>query len=344
VTAPKKKTPRRATKKKVRKKTVRKKTPRKKAPARRTANPGGGVSVAVVSAVSAAAGAIARAACTAGGGVAAWLGAHAGRGVASLARSRDVQRIAALGLLSGALAFASYGVRNEVEGWPQFAIRADALSANGQPEGLSKRVSRDLERLPLPRPTSAFDRRLVPFTAALLADLQWVESVESVRLVPPRGLSFSVTTRTPVARVGRHVLTHDGMLMEQDYAAEPNLLPRVVGLSTDLLAKRSALRATVSVLDDLGALASRVKDIEVSGLGKFSLDSEICLVLDTGTIVDWGRPSCSDRSNLPGETKRAALEEFLERGPDLSTVESVSVRWDETGYVLKPASTLASSR
>ncbi len=339
MTAAKKKTSRRATKKKVRKKTV-----RKKAPVRRTASSGGGVSAAVVTALSSAAGATAKGICVVGSGLGAWLGTYAGRGIASLARCRDVQRLAALGVLSGGLALASYGVRAEVETWPQFAIRADALSSQGLPEGLSKRVSVDLERLPLPRPTTAFDRRLVPFAAALLGDLQWVESVETVRLVPPRGLAFSLKTRTPVARVGEHVLTRDGVLMESHYAAEPELLPRMVGLSksADLLGKRRALRATVSVLEDLGALSSRVKQVDVSALGEVSLASEISLVLDTGTVVDWGRPSCSDRSNLAGETKRAALEEFLEFGPALAKVERVSVRWDETGYVLKPATALAS--
>jgi hypothetical protein len=243
----------------------------------------------------------------------------------------------------GAFSLSCHAVRAHVEAWPKFAMTSETLRVGTPPPGLSERASSDLAALPLPRPTSPFDRRLVPFAAARLSELPWVKSVDAVRLKAEGGLSFSMTTRLPVARVGGQVVTGDGVTIAARYAGEPERLPRLVGCSGT--PSQLALDAVVSVLDDLGPFADRVRDVDVSGLvGEDALASEVVLILDGGLRVEWGRPSCSKRPNLAGATKRAALVEFLERGPELATVAVVSVRWDETSYVLKPATELAANQ
>ena len=88
-----------------------------------------------------------------------------------------------------------------------------------------------------------------------------------------------------------------------------------------------------------------VDEVHVGGLtSRDPRISGIVLLLTEGVRVDWGRPSGDVRPHLPGESKRAALAEFLESGIDPATVERVSLRWDETIYTLNPAALASAHR
>ncbi|RMG09013.1 MAG: hypothetical protein D6731_20670 [Planctomycetota bacterium] len=258
-----------------------------------------------------------------------------------MARSRDAQRVAVLALLGGAVVYASSEARARVARLPEFRIRHGAVGASAPPPGLSPAVLEDVRRLPLPREANAYDRRLIPFAAALLRELEWVADVRRVELVHPASLRFSLTPRRPLGRVvegGRQcVLTDDGALISARYAADPERLPEVTGLPSPArpLARQRALAAAIDVLEDVAGLRARVLAVDLGALEGDPRRSAIRLRLEGDVDVAWGRPDTDERPHLPGESKRAALEEFLEQGPPLSSVATVSLRWDETVYVLR---------
>ncbi|MCO5166538.1 MAG: hypothetical protein M9894_09255 [Planctomycetes bacterium] len=268
------------------------------------------------------------------------------------AASPDVRRLALLGALGAGVAGASEAARARVEAWPRFQVDRAALQLTPLPDALSPRARRDLERLPLPPRPNAFDPQLVPFTAACLAGLPWVKEVEAVRLDAKGRLSFALLAREPVARIasrgGDEVLTADGALVPLAYAARPDDLPAVLGAPASGEGRLRALAAANALLRELGALRPHVKALDLSNLdgARDPRESEVVLHLVQGPRVDWGRPPGPGddaeprtiRAGLPrldGAAKLAALRRFLEGGPDLATVERVSVRWDEVTYVLK---------
>ncbi len=275
----------------------------------------------------------------------AWAAAGLARAARRVSAVPEVRRLAALAVLAGAVAGASHAVRQRVEAWPQFALGAAQLQCPAPPAGLSEAARRDVARLPLPVEAHAFDRRLVPFLAASLRELPWVEAVDEVRLEAPARLRFRVRTRRPIARVGDALLTHDGALIPASYGAQPALLPLLSGVpaASRALARQRALAAAVRVLEDLGPLAARVEAIDVGNLGgaQDPLASEVTLTLVGGTSVAWGRAGTSERPHRAGAVKRAELEAFLAAFPDLARVEQVSLRWDQTTYVLRAAPAVA---
>lgn len=272
------------------------------------------------------------------------------------AASPDARRLVLLGALGAGVAGASEAARARVEAWPRFQVDRSALRLTPLPDALSPQARRDLERLPLPPRPHAFDPQLVPFTAACLAGLPWVKEVEGVRLDARGRLSFALVAREPVARVvgragpspGDEALTRDGALVPLAYAARPADLPVVVGLPVAGEARARALEAVNALLKELGPMRAHVRGLDLSNLGgaRDPRESEVVLHLVQGPRVDWGRPPGPGddadprtiRAGLPrldGAAKVEALRRFLERGPDLATVERVSVRWDEVTYALR---------
>ncbi len=281
-------------------------------------------------------------------------GALVAEGLRRAAASPDVRRLVLLGALGAGVATASEAARARVEAWPRFQVDRGALALTPLPPCLSERARRDLERLPLPPRPHAFDPQLVPFTAACLAGLPWVKDVDAVRLDGRGRLQFSLVAREPVARIGHgdEALTRDGALVPLAYAARPEALPALEGVAPGGRARERALVAANAVLRELGDLRAHVTALDLSNLDgrRDPLASEVVLVLAQGPRVDWGRPpedapddarASLGRPRLDGPAKLAALRRFLEAGLDLSTIERVSVRWDEVTYVLRaPAPTV----
>lgn len=263
-------------------------------------------------------------------------------GLRGLATSPDVRRLLLLGALGAGVAAASDAARARVEAWPRFEVDRAALTLTPLPPCLSDRARRDLERLPLPPRPHAFDPQLVPFTAACLAGLPWVRQVERVDLDARGQLAFSLVAREPIARLAGvegadgGALTRDGAVVPLDYAARADALPALTGVpaSGDLRAR--ALTASIAVLADLEDLRAHVVSIDLSNLGGGidPLASEVVLSLSSGPRVDWGRPP-ADGMCVDGAAKRQALRTVLEGGLDLTTVERISVRWDEVTYALR---------
>lgn len=262
-------------------------------------------------------------------------------GVVWMMASRDVQRLAALALLTGALVGVSRLVEQRVQSWPRFAVPSRLAAASSPPAGLSTRATDDLARLPLPRHVTAFDPTIVPALATRLKRLPWVEQVVQVRLLPPNRLAFSLRAQRPIAQLGAGpgvpVVSASGRTMPRVYAANPDALPRFVGVPEQGEPRRVALAAGAQVLDDLGDLATRVAVVDLSNLGgvRSRGASEVVLAVRKGPRVDWGRPGTTERLHRAGPSKRQALGAFLEQFPQLSRVEQVSVRWTKTTYRLK---------
>lgn len=269
-------------------------------------------------------------------------------GLRRAAASPDVRRLVLLGALGAGVATASEAARARVERWPRFQVDRAALALTPLPPCLSDRARRDIERLPLPPRPHAFDPQLVPFTAACLAGLPWVKEVDAVRLDGQGRLSFSLVAREPVARIGPdEALTRDGAVVPLHYAARPEALPALEGVPASGAARDRALFAANAVLRELGDLRAHVTAVDLSNLDgrRDPLQSEVVLALAQGPRVDWGRPPeppppadaprALGRPRLDGATKLAALRRFLDAGLDLSTIERISVRWDEVTYVLR---------
>ena len=273
----------------------------------------------------------------------------AGRAAVATCRTRGVQRVVGLVAIAGALSLASLRVREQVESWPRFAVDRTQLILGAPPAGLSERVRDDIARLPLPTRPHAFDHRLVPFVAACLNDLPWVARVHDVRLSPPNQLSFDLAVRAPLAQLDAGadapLVTRDLAIIPRAYGAHPDLLPRLLGVpgASRPLARRRALEAGAQVIEALGELALEVERVDLSNLDgrRDPLASEVLLVLRSGLAVEWGRAETSARPHRPAAEKRAALEAFLAGYAALDQVERVSVRWEETVYVLRPAAELS---
>lgn len=317
-----------------RKKAPAKKAPAKKAPAKKTGSEPSG---------SALAGAVA-----AGAGAVAGSGAKAlGRGLWALMRSRDVQRLVAIGVLAGALVGTSKLVKQRVQTWDQFELRLGLRADAPPPPGLSAAATRDLAAIVLPDHVHAFHPGVVPGLAKHLDSLPWVASVEELRLLPPAKLELKLRTHRPLAQLGESggpLVATGGALIPRVYGAHPDRLPRILGAASGPERARS-LQVGVQVLQALGPLVAQVEAVDLSNLGgrRDARRSEIVLRLAGGLLVDWGRPEPTEAEGAeslglprrdPAE-KRADLEAFLAGFPQVNSVERVSLRFDEVTYTLR---------
>jgi hypothetical protein len=315
-----------------RKAPAKKRAPVKKSPAKQ-GEPSSG---ALVGAVAAGAGAVA-------GGSAKALG----RGLLALCRSRDVQRLVAIGVLAGALLGTSKLVKERVQTWDQFELRLGLRADAPPPPGLSPAATRDLAAIVLPDHVHAFHPGVVPGLAKHLDSLPWVASVEQLRLLPPAKLELKLRTHRPLAQLGESngdLVASGGALIPRVYGAHPDRLPRLLGVSGGL-DQAQHLQVGVQVLQALGPLVAQVEAVDLSNLNgrRDPLRSEVVLRLAGGLLVDWGRPEPIEVEGLENlgpprrdpAAKRADLEAFLAGFPQVSSVERVSLRFDEVTYTLR---------
>lgn len=262
-------------------------------------------------------------------------------------RHPDAQRALGGAVLLGGLALASTGVRAEVESWPRFMVEPARLAADGLPPELGPRARADLTGLPLPARTSSFDPRLVGWVQACLQDLPWVESVERVWLGGPDRIDFALRPRLPRARLGEGpeapIVTADGAVIPAAYAADPEALPRLLGVPGPQrpTPRREALLAGLAVLEAVRGVDLPLAAVDLANLGG-AVDprqSEVVLRTRDGLAIEWGRVE-GPRPHLPPERQRQALQTFLAARGGLPAVERVSLRWDRVTYTLAaPAGT-----
>lgn len=265
----------------------------------------------------------------------------AARGLAALLRQPDVQRALSGAALLGAVALASHGVRLKVESWPRFAVHTRQLAADGLPHELGPQARADLQRLPLPEKTSSFDPRLVGWVHACLADLPWVQGVDRVRLSAPDRVEFVLRPRLPRARLGEGpdapVVTEDGAVIPAGYAADPEALPRLLGVPgpSAPTPRREALAAGLAVLETVRGLDFALAAIDLSNLHgqRDPRQSEVVLRDASGLLIEWGRAP-DDRPHMSPERQRKALETFLQARGALPALARVSLQWDQVTYAL----------
>lgn len=266
------------------------------------------------------------------------IGGGLGRGLPWLFRQRDVQRLAALGILAGVFCGTSQLVAERVQTLPGYTLPSRLVAEVAPPPGLSVKAAEDLGNLRLVRGAHAFDARIVPAVARQLARLPWVEEVSEVELEPPARIRFSLHPHQPLARLGdQQAVSRSGATFPIHYAAAGEALPEFRGVPALPEARAQALKAGAQVLADFGPLAAQVEAIDVSNLGGAvdPLQSEVVVLLSGGLKVEWGRANIDEeRQDRPAKLKRANLESFLAAYPQRGRVESVSVRWDEVTFVL----------
>lgn len=270
-----------------------------------------------------------------------------GRGFSALVRSKDLQRLVAVGLLAGALIGTSGLVRERVQTWKQFELHLGLRADAPPPPGLSPAATRDLAEIVLPDHVHAFHPGVVPGLAKHLGSLPWVASVEQLRLLPPAKLELKLRTHRPLAQLGESggaLVASGGALVPRVYGAHPDRLPRLLGVPSGE-AQAPALEVGVQVLQALGPLVAQVEAVDLSNLHgqRDSLQSEIVLRLAGGLLVDWGRAEPLEAEGSLGlprrdsVIKRADLEAFLAGFPQVSSVERVSLRFEEVTYTLRRA-------
>lgn len=271
-------------------------------------------------------------------GVLRGLGSGLGRGLPWLCGQRDVQRLAALGILAGVFCGTSQLVAERVQTSPAYTLPSRLVAEVAPPPGLSVKAAEDLSSLRLVRGAHAFDARIVPAVARQLARLPWVEEVSEVELEPPARIRFRLRPHQPLARLGdQQAVSRSGATFPIHYAAAGEALPEFRGVPTLPEARAQALEAGAQVLADFGPLAAQVEAIDVSNLAGAvdPLQSEVVVLLSGGLKVEWGRANLEEeRQDRPAPAKRANLEAFLAAYPQRGRVESVSVRWDEVTFVL----------
>ncbi|HBP16431.1 MAG TPA: hypothetical protein DEA08_01385, partial [Planctomycetes bacterium] len=270
-----------------------------------------------------------------------------GRGLPWIFGQRDVQRLAALGILAGVFCGTSQLVAERVQTSPDYALPSRLVAEVAPPPGLSVKAAEDLSSLRLVRGAHAFDARIVPAVARQLGRLPWVEQVSEVELEPPAKIRFRLRPHQPLARLGDQLaVSRSGATFPIHYAAAGDALPEFRGVPATPEARAKALQAGAQVLADFGPLAAQVEAIDVSNLAGAvdPLQSEVVVLLSGGLKVEWGRANLDEeRQDRPAEQKRADLEAFLAAYPQRGRVESVSVRWDEVTFVLAEEQSLASA-
>lgn len=299
------------------------------------------------------------------GGVCSGIGFSAralGRGLWAVARSRDFQRLSAIGVLAGCLFGTSGLVRERVQSWDQFKLRLELRADAPPPPGLSQAATHDLAAIRLPKQAHAFHEGVIPGLAAHLQGLPWVAKVEELRLQAPARIELKLRTHRPLAQLGPDegpLVAREGDLIPRRYGAKAERLPRILGAPAGE-AQRAALQLAVEVLSVLGPLAAQVEAVDLSNLGgrRDPRASEVVLTLAGGLLVDWGRAEPADAAGAAAakrsedasptpeslgpprrgpEEKRADLEAFLASFPQIALVERVSLRFDEVTYTLREA-------
>jgi len=283
----------------------------------------------------------------------------AGSAAHAILASPDFGRAVVLALLVASGVAVADRVRARLEAEPCLSLDRRELALMPLPSFLSERARGDLAALPLPERVSALRDDLVPAVARSLELVPWVEEVASVRLefsaereLEP-SLRFSLKAARPIARVSERgyelFVTRSRRRVPPDrFAALSRALPRIEGLPDETSPERErALEdglAVVAALDRKN-LTEKLGVSTVSLANRLRRDqkaSEIELVLASGTRVEWGRAAEAPGSSV--EDRLARLEAFCTRGPALSQVERLSVRWDDPVYVLKPIAADADAR
>ncbi|MBL4847732.1 MAG: hypothetical protein JKY65_19620 [Planctomycetes bacterium] len=275
-----------------------------------------------------------------------------GTGLALLARSRDLQRFCAIGLLAAVLIGTSGMVRERVETWEQYQLHLGLRADAPPPPGLSSAATRDLAAIRLPSHVHAFHSSVVPSLARHLRGLPWVASVEELRLLPPAKLELKLRTHRPLAQLGSAggpLVAKGGAMIPRIYGAHPERLPRLIGVPKGE-GRPLALKAGIQVLQALGPLVAQVEAVDLSNIHgqRDTRESEIVLKMAGGLLVDWGRyepiapagaePGASAPLGQPRRdpvAKRADLEAFLASFPQIGLVKRVSIRFDEVSYTLR---------
>lgn len=268
--------------------------------------------------------------------------------------SPAVQRVTCVVGVLGAFCYGSAWVKADVAKHKRFQIPVNELKLGSPPAYLSKKTCQDIERLQLPKEYSnAFESRLIPSLAYTLEQMPWVDKVEELRLEYPNRIHFKLSLLDPSARVkvGPRSLAvaSDGRRFPERYLAPKDspgarLLPELRGwqwrfdgrpVLVQVLTLVDSLRSH-GLLKRLGLVAIDIQNLK----GRVDpRQSEVVLVTASGLRIDWGRLESSQGIHFSFPQKLARLKDFLDRGPDLKTVQSVSFRWDETIFVPRPVPT-----
>ena len=221
------------------------------------------------------------------------------------------------------------------------------------------------------RPASLLDTSRPQRLADLLGQQSWISAVEEVRSEWPADMHLRFRIRRPMAVVswrGEDWLLDDlgmalpsGLFRHRIPGEEPSallvsqatalVLPRFTGLPRAGLgpglgqgsdARDRALIHGLAVVRDLNQrdmverLAVAAVDLSNVAGKRNHLASEVVLISQQGTRIEWGRSSASGRLQRTTASKLDHLESVLNRSASLQAVRSLSLRWDDQVFVPHP--------
>lgn len=263
----------------------------------------------------------------------------------------ETRRLIVVGAFITGFCYLSEYVEADVHKMKKFEVPLTELKVSPPPGFLSKQAAIDVQGLALPeggKGFSVFDDRLVPTMAYVLEGLPWVDKVEFMRLEYPGKIRFGLSVLEPTALVKSKsgdtvVVAKDGRRFPRDYLKGLDIegsptLPLIIGLDMrrggkDVLL--SALNFVERLREQKLLKEANIKVIDVSNY-KGATDpkqSEILLINEKGTVIEWGRLEDGRRVHLSFATKSMKLQRFLREGPAMDDVKSVALRWHETVYL-----------
>jgi hypothetical protein len=271
-------------------------------------------------------------------------------------RSAPTRRMAFVGAFLAGFLYLSEGIKKDVYGMKRFQVPLTALKVSTPPKFLSNKATLEVQALALPcgeengAGFSAFDPRLVPTMTYVLEQLPWVEKVESLTLEYPAKIRFALSVLEPTALVrtsgNRAVaVAKEGQPFPRSYIKGVKdegspALPLITGLNMrkdgrDLMLSVLALIDRLREQKLLEKANIHAIDVENYSGRKDSQESEIVLVTESGMRIGWGRLEDTDRVHLSFAKKAMKLSRFLNDGPAIGTIESLSLHWDETVFKVR---------
>ncbi|MDF1662949.1 MAG: hypothetical protein P1V97_14330 [Planctomycetota bacterium] len=274
----------------------------------------------------------------------------------------ETRRLIVVGAFMAGFCYLSEYVQADVQKMKKFEVPLTELKVSPPPGFLSKQAAIDVQGLALPeggKGFSVFDDRLVPTMAYVLEGLPWVDKVEFMRLEYPGKIRFGLSVLEPTALVksisgGTVVVAKDGRRFPRDYLKGLDVegsptLPLIIGLDMrqggkDVLL--SALTFVERLREQKLLKKANIKVIDVSNHKgtKDPKQSEILLINEQGTVIEWGRLEDGRRVHLSFATKSMKLQRFLQKGPEMAEVKSVALRWHETVYLSRENENNVASR
>lgn len=295
-------------------------------------------------------------------GVATWLVNRALTWSIQSLKRPETRRLIVVGAFVAGFCHLSEYVQADVQKMKKFEVPLTELKVSPPPGFLSKQAAIDVQGLALPeggKGFSVFDDRLVPTMAYVLEGLPWVDKVEFMRLEYPGKIRFGLSVLEPTALVktksgGTVVVAKDGRRFPRDYlkgldAEGSSTLPLIVGLDM----RRGGKDVLLSALNFVERLREQkllkkadIKVIDVSNHkgGKDPKQSEILLINEKGTVIEWGRLEDGRRVHLSFATKSMKLQRFLKDGPEMDEVKSLALRWHKTVYTSRDNEANVASR